>query len=289
MPTVDEALAAYGFVGELASSIPALKGIFKQAIKEEWPPQQLNLKIRDSDWFKTYGEAARNWITLEATDPATARRNLANATTKVRLLMNEMGLAPRGETMSRLAKVAIIQDMDEQMLRAYLANESKLSYSEHGVLSGDAGELEQQMRQVATNYGVSFTSSQLKKRLRNILSGEDTIEAWENLQRARAKAAYPQFADQIDAGMTIRDVADPYISTMANTLEISETQINLDDTWVKKALTTRDPDGTAKAMPLWQFERQLKDDPRWDRTKQARNEAFSLVSQIGRDFGFVGS
>lgn len=284
---VSEALAAFGFVGELANSIPALKSIFLEAAKDGRPTSWLNLKIRDSDWFKLYGDAARNWITLQATDPATARRNLANATTTTRLMMNELGLQTNGETLAALAKRSIIQGLDPDQMRAMLAAEGKLNY-DHGILTGDAGQLEQQMRQVATNYGVSFTSSNLKERLRNVMAGTDTLEGWESLMRARAKAAFPHFADQIDAGLTVRDVADPYISTMANTLEISETDIDLSDQWVKKALQQNLPDGIPGAMPLWQFERQLKDDSRWDKTKQARDQAFSTVAKVGKDFGFAG-
>jgi hypothetical protein len=286
--SVKEALESYGFVGEMANAIPALRSVFTRAAKEEWPVTRLNLEIRDSTWFKTYGDAARSWITLQATDPATAKRNLLNAQSKVQLMMNELGLAKNGETYEQLAKQAIIQNMDDQQLRAYLAKSGKLQY-EDGVLSGNAGEMEQQMRQVARSYGQGFTSASVKSRIREVLSGTYTLEAWENLMRARAKAQYAHFADQIDMGYTVRDIADPYISTMANTLEMSETDIDLRDDWIKKALTQRDESGTNSAMPLWQFERQLKNDPRWDKTKQARNQAFDVVSQIGRDFGLVGT
>jgi hypothetical protein len=286
--SVKEALESYGFVGEMANAIPALKGIFTKAAREEWTPTKLNLAIRDSSWFKTYGEASRAWITLQATDPATARRNLENATDKVRLMMAEMGLSLSGENFHQLAKRAIVENLDDDQLRAMLARASKLRYQD-GNTTGQAAEMELQMREVARAYGQGFTTDSLRHRARMTLAGEYDLNSWENLMRARAKAQYAHFAEQIDAGYTVRDIADPYISTMANTLEMSETDIDLSDKWVQRALQQRNNDGTSGAMPLWQFERNLKNDPRWDRTKQARDQAYDLVGQVGRDMGLVGS
>jgi hypothetical protein len=80
--------------------------------------------------------------------------------------------------------------------------------------------------------------------------------------RARAKAAFPQFANQIDAGMTVRDIADPYISTYAQTLEVPETQVTLKDPAIKKALAQTGQDGTTQtSMPLWQFQRTAQGRP----------------------------
>lgn len=285
---LSDALAQYGFIGQMANAIPALKWIFLTAAKHDWPVDRLNLAIRDSDWFKLYGESARNWITLNAVDPATARRNLLNATSKVKLIMNEMGLAVNGETWTQLATAITVQGMNsEAQIRAYLAANGKLNYSQAGTLTGSAAQMEAQMRQIATDFGVAHTADNLKARLRNILAGTDTLEGWTALMRARAKATYSHFAEQFDSGLTLRDVADPYISTMANTLEIAESDIDLTDPNIKKALTQNLPDGIPGAQPLWQFERQLKNDPRWDKTKQARTAAFETIHQIGRDFGLA--
>jgi hypothetical protein len=159
-----------------------------------------------------------------------------------------------------------------------------------GGYQGNAANLRDHMTQVAQNYGVAYTSSWLDGWINEVESGRDSLDGWESVMRARAKAAFPQFAAQIDAGMTIRDIADPYISTYAQTLEVPETQVTLNDTYIKKALSQTGQDGTTRAsMPLWQFQRQLKDDPRYDRTQQAKDDAFTTLNKIGKDWGFVGA
>jgi hypothetical protein len=70
---------------------------------------------------------------------------------------------------------------------------------------------------------------------------------------------------------------------MAATLEISDKDVKLSDSYIKKALEGANGERT----PLWQFEKMLKDDPRWDKTKQARNETYDLLAQVGKDWGFV--
>jgi hypothetical protein len=38
---------------------------------------------------------------------------------------------------------------------------------------------------------------------------------------------------------------------------------------------------------MWQFTRALKDDPRYDKTTTARTDAYSVLQQVGKDFGFA--
>lgn len=284
------ALNQYGFVGSLANAVPELKAIFAQAAREEWPPAQFDRAVMDSSWYKQNAESVRYYATLAASDPATYNQDVGNAAAKVRAVMNELGLTSSGVAgadTNKIALAALTGNWDDQQLRTHLARTMNLNEGPLGSLYGDAAELEKHMRGLATNYGVPYTDAWIKSQVRAVQTGYGDLNAFESLMRARAKAAFPQFADQLDGGMTLRDIADPYISTMANTLEVSETQIPLDDRWVKQAMSSKQADGTVGAMPLWEFERKLKDDPRWDKTKQARTQAFDTLAEVGRDFGFV--
>lgn len=41
------------------------------------------------------------------------------------------------------------------------------------------------------------------------------------------------------------------------------------------------------AMPLWQFQNQLRADPRWQQTDNAKATAYSLVASLGKQWGFA--
>lgn len=284
------ALARYGFVGDLANSIPELRSLFAQAAREEWDPLHFQQAVMDSRWWKTNAESARALITQRITDPGTYNQSIKNGAEKVYLLQREMGLVPNGPARrQQIAEFFLKNNYDDEQIRRWLAQHSVQATNKEGSFTGQVADLREHMIQVATNYGVPVTQSFVNTQVKAIQAGEYNLQGWDDLMRARAKAAYPQFAEQIDSGITLRDIADPYISTMANTLEVAETSIDLTDPKIKRALSSRQPDGTMGSTPLWQFERQLKDDPRWDKTKQARTEAFETIAQVGRDFGFVAA
>jgi hypothetical protein len=39
-------------------------------------------------------------------------------------------------------------------------------------------------------------------------------------------------------------------------------------------------------MSLWQVQDMMRQDPRYDHTKQAVSDAYSMINQIGKDWGF---
>lgn len=291
--SLEEAMSAYGFVFTLASAVPDLKAILEQAIAGKWTADRLTATVESSNWWRTNADTVRHLVTLQATDPATYSRSLANAKELITLKAQQMGRAIDDATAHRLALQTLTENAswDDQRLSMLVTNNTGLRRGDGAsrALYGDAAQLHNHMTQVAQNYGVGYSESWLTSWVNEISSGRNSIDGWEAIMRARAKAAFPQFAQQIDAGMTIRDIADPYIATYAQTLEVPETDVTLRDSMIQRALSQSGPDGTTQtAMPMWQFQRQLKDDPRYDRTQQAKDDAFAALGKIGRDFGFVG-
>lgn len=289
---LNTALNSYGFVGQLASAIPDLKGILDQAISAQWVPAQFTRAVMDSGWWKSNAESVRQMARLQATDPATYNQNWANAENKIALLAQQMGRPAPTDVQRSLAMEALLNNWDDQQLRAQIGNRfTPEKWSQDGVApayTGDAGQLEGHLRQVATNYGVPITDEYLRTALNVIQGGHETIEGYENIFKARAKATFPHLAAQIDAGMTVRDIADPYIATMAQTLEVPETGIKLSDPSIQRALQAKDPTtGAFSNKPMYQFQRELKDDPRWDDTKNAEQEAYRTVGRLGKDMGFL--
>ena len=117
--------------------------------------------------------------------------------------------------------------------------------------------------------GVPISKDFINRTQRKIAKGETTlkdVDGW--LRKHTLSTAYPAFSDALKSGMNVRDVAAPYLSTMSNLLEISTDEIDLQDHTLRKAMQGQD--GTA--MPLWQFEENLKKDERWQYTDNAYAE-----------------
>ena len=99
---------------------------------------------------------------------------------------------------------------------------------------------------------------------------------------------YTGFGGLLDKGMTMSQIADPYVQSMQRILETTDVDWTKDPTIQKALGTTIGPDGTSQATPLWQFEQGLRSDPRWAYTNNARDYVNGVIHQIGRDFGMVG-
>lgn len=288
--SVDQAMSSYGYVFNVANAIPELKTYLDQAIANAWTPDNLIAQVQSSPWWAQHADTVRNLAFQQFSEPATYAQNMANAKNRITLKAEQLGRSIDDATATSLAynQLTTNAGWDDNVLSQAITNNTSAN-TWGGYYHGQSAQLRDHMTQVAQSYGLPYTDSFLDEQVSRIQNGVDTLDSFQNLMQARAKATYPPLADQIDAGMTVRDVADPYISTMAQTLEVPTTSITLDDPYVKKALTARQPDGTATVQPLWQFTRALKDDPRYDKTTQAKTDAYAALGQIGKDWGFVGN
>jgi hypothetical protein len=73
---------------------------------------------------------------------------------------------------------------------------------------------------------------------------------------------------------------------MAQVWEVSPDSITLDDPNIRQALQGVGEDGKPKMQGLWEFEYQLKSDPRWTGTKNGANEVANVGMDILRRMGF---
>lgn len=289
MATDQELVEKYGFVGSLALTIPELKGILEQADAGDWTTEKFQFAVQDSAWWKTSSEQRRQWQTLYATDPATFNQNWAVASDKIKTIATEMGYWDSTSSQHwAMAEMAITGGWDDDQIRNSIARNWKPVANVNGAFLGELGDTMAQYKAMASAYGIPVTDAMATIAARDQLSGYRTGVDWELDFRQQAKNTYSHLAAQLDQGMTLRDIADPYIAQMAQTLEINPANINLSDRHIKRALDTTVPaTGVRSTQPLWAFERSLKDDARWDKTENARNEAWDIVAQVGRDFGMV--
>ena len=114
-----------------------------------------------------------------------------------------------------------------------------------------------------------------------------TPETYKNQMIADAASKYAAFKDQILGGQTVRNIASSYITSMANTLELDPNSVDLQNPAIQKALTGfADKTGAPVAQTLWDFTKQLKDDPRWQYTQNAKADMASAGMGVLRSFGF---
>jgi hypothetical protein len=64
--------------------------------------------------------------------------------------------------------------------------------------------------------------------------------------------------------------------------------IDLDDMDIQKAISFRDEKGAFSTRQLWEYEKDLRQKPEWQYTKNAKDSYDSLMLKVLRDFGLMG-
>lgn len=137
--------------------------------------------------------------------------------------------------------------------------------------------------------GLKMGDDFVQQNVRRIMSGDTSVDEVKNYVRDRYLAnAYPAWADQIKAGADVADLASPYIQKMSQLLEVPEESIDLADPNIQKAMAGVNADGKPSYKPLWQFEQDVRQDPRWLQTNSAQDEISNTAADVLKTFGFMG-
>ena len=140
----------------------------------------------------------------------------------------------------------------------------------------------QDLIKTALANGVTLNADQIVNFEQRMKSGEN-IDAIKNTIRDTASLGMPDPVKKLVAsGVDLSTVYSPYKSILAQTLEINPNAITLNDPTLRMAI------GPDKEMSLYEYQKALRKDPRWQYTNQARTEASDIATTVLRDFGFMG-
>lgn len=143
------------------------------------------------------------------------------------------------------------------------------------------------LRGFAYENGIRLPNEFIKRKAEQIASGKVSEEELRNHMVNKFVArAYPTLAEDVKAGMTVRDAAAPYIASYAALLEVPESQVDLQDPLLKSALQHTNDKGEPADMPIWKFEEALKKDKRWQYTDNAWEEVGSQAYEVMKMFGY---
>jgi hypothetical protein len=158
-----------------------------------------------------------------------------------------------------------------------------------GKMQGTPATLEMQFKQLANDYGFQASNGQIADWINGMLAERYTEDNIRDFMRDSAKSKYMGLSPWLDKGMTVRQVASNHIQSFSRLLEVDAESVDLMDPLIQQALQgTPDQTGSPVAQSLYQFERSVRKDPRWLKTKNARTEMTNAAMGIARDWGLVG-
>lgn len=290
----EELAAEYQNAVGIIYTVPELKDIFEKALDEGWSPARMQAAVQNSGWYRTNNEYARIAWAQEQTGGADWQTNLENAQQTVMAAARAMGAEINEQEAAALARRYVYEGWSEPsrqgLLRKALSEEISFLPDERGKarMVGEAGNLSDQLRSLAGANGISFSDNWYLSAAKSVASGLSSAEDWERDIREQAASYWPVYSEKIRQGVNVYDLASPYIRTMAEEFEIDPNQINLNDPYIRGALTGMNDKGDFTPTGLWDFQKKLRQDPRWQNTSKAQNEITSVAGRVMQMFGLMG-
>lgn len=194
-----------------------------------------------------------------------------------------------GNLVSRKVLTADKQDpllQIEESIKKNIAS-GLVDVNKANIPEGPSGKYFVGIKELARRNGINLSDAAATDYANKIVAEQiDENTAYNNI-RASAASAFPQFAENIKSGVDLKTIADPYIQSMSKILEIPDGGIDLFDPTVRGALSYTQPDGKVGTKSLYDFETELKNDPRWAYTKNARQSLDNVGLQILKSWGLA--
>lgn len=286
-----------GFTMEFVKSHPQIRQVFETAINEDWvnsgPVGKAKFEnaLQATKWWKNNSSFAREYLMASMKGGKEWQDQITQAESEVQQIAVQMGASLTGEALSTVTKAYMVNGWKSrpQFLAKALAGELEdfnIDYIDYK--KGGATNITDRLKATAKANGVVFDDSYYQGAARSVLAGLSTEDDYLAEIRSHAASMSPLYADRVRAGENLKDITSPYINTMSRVLELDPNTIQFDDPHIKSILGAVDEKGNPKAVGLWEFEKALRADDRWQYTKQANDQASTLASRLVSMFGFGG-
>lgn len=200
----------------------------------------------------------------------------------IKILSTQLGVNLTDNQINDLAYRFANGELDATTINYRIAKIGEIDFA-----AGEAANTLNELKTKASEFGILYGNDWYNQSAKKILTGEIDQDTINQQIRDLAKSQFPTLAAQIDEGYTVKQIASPYIQTMASILEIDPTTIGLQDLSIKQALSGIDVEGKPSTKPLWMFEQELRKDPRWNYTKNAQETTMGVARRVLQDFGLA--
>jgi len=310
--TIDEIIDAvaneYGSIDTIFKTDPGLQALLRKAIGKDGVPNtdddltadQFVNELENTSWFKTNASAVRQrgFYKRQFDDLVKQGGNLEDLykTTEYgrglkftqQVIADEIKKVGASLTPEEIDLISRdIYDLGYENQKAIVSQRirAKIAYKPGGIVGGEAGENLADLKKTAKSNGLDLEKnfgSSIQGWLQKLAQGE-SIETFKQIIRSTAKLGLPEkVSSLLDQGVDLDTIYNPYKRLMASVLEINPESITLDDQVLRSAI------GPDKEMSLYDYQKMLRKDNRWQFTNQAKEEVSDTALRVLRDFGFQG-
>ena len=286
----------------LINSDASLKDLFYKDVylpilngKQPVLPGQFQADLLNTTWYKTYDANTRQAQVAQYGDTATwTNKTVPSAQQIVKDQALAAGYNLTSDQLDTLTTYALntaggqadkITGLALTQLQRQIANTGKFNPTGGAAATGIAN-----IKSTLADYGVAhlYSDAQIQDFQNKIEQGTLTLDSVTQMAKNNAKSAYGAFANQIDNGFSVKDIVSPYLNLYGKTLEVDPNATDISDPQFAQSLFTIDPKtGQQVAKPLWQYQVDLKKDPRWAYTDNARADLDSTGHQVLQNLGLA--
>jgi hypothetical protein len=130
--------------------------------------------------------------------------------------------------------------------------------------------------------GVQLSEDQINLWTQEVQNGKDIEKVKQDIRNIAAAGMPDNVKKMLAEGTDLSTIYSPYKTQMAAILEINPNDIRLTDPSLTAAI------GPNGEMPIYEYQRSLRKDPRWQYTNNARDAVADGLTTVLKDFGFMG-
>lgn len=281
-----ELAVQYGFAAAFFNSDPELAKLIKQAVAGQWSPTKFQAAFMNTNWFRNREASVRQWSDLMARDPAEAQNKIAESKAWLSDQFSQLGVEVDDATLSTLAVNRLQWSWSDTQTQDILAG---YIHYQPGETAGTIAAVETNIKNLAYQYGVGVSDLQMQDWISGIVSQKYNEDSLADYIRDMARSKYSGMTGYLDTGMTVRQVAAPYLQEFSKLMEVNPDTVNLDDPLIASALQGRpDPKtGQPQMMTVAQMQKAVKQDKRWLYTSNAKQSMTDLGLGILKDMGLM--
>ena len=266
---------------------PKKSGVYTQTQTSRNMPDDLALVDKINDVFKDFYKRDATQVEIATYLPSLRNKYKSkDGTTKTTIKYTYKN----GELISTDYFTADNLDpkmwLTEQIKTSLLAGAQEVA--KEGIPEGPIGKNFVEVKNFAARNGIMLSDQAAGDYATQIVTGKLSQDTVLNAIRDSAASAFPQLADKIKAGIDVKTLADPYIQSMSNILEIPYTSVDLFDPKIRGALAYTLPDGKLATKSIYDFENELRKDPRWEFTDNGKKAIADSTLRVLQDFGIQG-
>jgi hypothetical protein len=165
---------------------------------------------------------------------------------------------------------------------------AKIDFKNEATLGAKQLDALSKVRGMADKFQLlGVSDADMRVAAKQIAMGKKTIEEYTIELQKIAKKEYPQFAERfdLDATLTISDIASPIVKLLAKTWQKTEKEVQ-NHPLVKSWINYPGPDGKGKQPSYYDIELKAKNDPLYDLTEEANESARNAAVGFARAIGF---